>query len=113
LYLVAEYDGKVVGIIAFGNPSHYITDHIKLNVSIQEIKSVLVAKAFQKCGVGSILFTSIINELNREGYIEFCLDCGYKFSQPFWEKKLGEPTKVLLDFWAKGSHHKIWVKNIQ
>jgi len=113
-YLLAIVENIIVGTIAYGRPNNIIRSHMGISLDkIPEIKSVYILPEYQKRGIGSLLFREVIECLNQLDITSFCLDCGYKKSQPFWEKQLGKAQKTLLNYWAEGSHHKIWYKKVE
>jgi len=74
---------------------------------------VYINPEFQKKSIGSQLLTKMMIYLKQNEIESFVLDCGYKHSQPFWIKKLGNPTILMKDFYAKGSHHMIWQMDVK
>ncbi len=114
-YLIACYNDRILGTIAYGEPNQLINNQIKTikNKFIPEIKSVYILPNYQKKGIGSILLKNILLELNKQKIEEFYLDCGYKEAQYFWIKRLGKPNRILNDFWRKENHHMIWYNNVE
>ncbi len=112
-FLIAKKEGKIVGTIAYGTPNTIIQQHLEgvAQLAIPEIKSVYILPKFQKQGIGSTLLKAILQILNDRQISAFCLDCGYRKSQSFWKKKLGEPTKILSDYWDINAHHMIWQRD--
>jgi GNAT superfamily N-acetyltransferase len=112
-FLVARIGDRVVGVIAYCKPNQLIQDNLKVDLSgVPEITSVLVHPDFQGQGIGSLLFRSMVDILEEEGFHHFCLDGGYKKSQGFWKKKLGEPDVVLEDYYGYGLPYMIWYRKI-
>lgn len=113
-YLIAKYQDEVIGTIGYGQPNNIILEHIELDSkTVPEIKSVYVAPQYQNKGVGTALLESIKKELINKKVKRFCLDCGYSGSQKYWQKKLGEPQRVLKDYWSDGSHHMVWLMDVK
>lgn len=108
-FYIAHFQDKIVGTIALGKASSIIQDNYQtVNKNIPEIKSVYVLPQYQGQGIGAQLFQHILRLLQHKGIKEFYLDSGYKRAQEYWRKKLGDPVKILSDFWAKDAHHMIW-----
>lgn len=113
-FLLARTEAEIVGTIAYGEPNNLIRDNLAIDwQGIPEITSVYVLPAFQGQGVGTLLFNSILCCLQYKNVAKFCLDGGYKKSQRFWIKRLGDPTVTLKDYWGKGLDHLIWLRNLQ
>ncbi len=114
---VTKLDGKCVGIIALTVPNSLISENLERyeigDPSFSpEVASVFVLPEFQGLSIGVQLLEGIKTALNKKGYHSFYLDCGYTKSQPYWEKQLGAPTKILKNYWSDGIHHMIWKKNL-
>lgn len=114
---VAKIDGKCVGIIALTVPNTLISENLERYeigdpLFSPEVASVFVLPEFQGLSIGVQLLEGIKTALNKKGYRSFYLDCGYTKSQPYWKKQLGEPTKILKNYWSDGIHHMIWKKNL-
>lgn len=112
-FLVAEFDGVIIGCIAFGCPGELIrknTDAILTDTV--EIKSAYILPSFQQKGIGTLLFDSILMELKEKKITKYVLDSGYRTAQKVWTKKLGVPTVILTDFWGKDAHHMIWLRYV-
>lgn len=107
-YLVGVADGQVVGTIAYHSLSDSITENLKQPLNVPEIGCVYVLPSYQKRGVGTILFNSILTCLVHKGITEFCLDSGYRLAQKFWSNRLGEPKHIIKDYWGEGSDQMIW-----
>jgi len=112
-YLTARNRNKILGTIAYGPASDIIVQNYPAVQNIPEIMSVYIMPRFQRMGIGSLLFNSILITLLCKDITEFCLDSGYHRAQQYWIKKLGDPVKVLEDYWNKGGHHMIWHKKIK
>ncbi len=109
-FLIATFENKIVGTIAFGKPNSLITQNVTADFSqIPEIKCVYVLPSYHQQGIGSLLFQEIQKVLTQQKITQFCLDCGYRKSQGFWKYKLGNPTVILANYWSSGSHHLIWM----
>jgi GNAT superfamily N-acetyltransferase len=116
-FLMAKCDGKCVGTIALTVPNTIIAEnmeHFEIEGPLfsPEVASVFVLPEFQGMGVGVQLLEGIKTALKDKRYHSFYLDCGYTKSQPYWNKQLGEATKVLNNYWGDGMHHMIWKKDL-
>lgn len=105
-------DHQIIAVLAYGPAEHLITNHIDFEKSCLEIKSFMILPEFQKQGYGRMMFEQILEILHKNRETSFCLDCGYRSSQEFWKKILGDPTVQLYDFWGHGYDHLIWVRKI-
>ena len=113
-HLIAIVNKQVVGTIAFGKPNAIILNNLAIDFSgVSEIKSVYILPRFQQQGIGSVLLKEILKVLQTQKIKAFCLDCGYKKSQGFWQKKLGDPIVVMKDYWSGGSDHLIWYLQLE
>jgi len=108
-HLLAFRAELLVGCIGYGSPNSLITKHMKISAAGNlELKSAYVHPEFQGLGVGKLLVTAILDKLRATGVSHVYLDCGYRRSQPFWQKQFGEATKTLYNFWGAEEHHMIW-----
>lgn len=113
-FLIARIEEKIVGTIAYSRPNDLINNNLQVDdQNMPEVTSVYVHPEFQGKGVGSLLFNGMLISLLHKNNDVFCLDGGYKKSQNFWIKKLGNPTITLKDYWGKGLHHMIWLRNLK
>ena len=113
LLFLATKDGEFIGTIAYGTMNTTVSNSIPNNLQhLKEIKSVYVHPEFQNRGIGSQLWHTIIDQLKKNAVEEVCLDSGYKISQQFWKKKIGEPTFFMKDYWGEGEHQMVWVFRI-
>ena len=108
-YLIAEYEGCIVGTIEYGPASDLINSctHGKYK-NLYEIGTVFVRPDYQGQGIGNLLLNAMIQELQCKGIKEFCMDSGYSNAQKIWRKRFGEPEYFLENYWAEGQHHLIW-----
>ncbi len=113
LLFLATNDGEFIGTIAYGTMNTTVSNNIPNNLQhLKEIKGVYVHPEFQNRGIGSQLWHTIIDQLKKNAVEEVCLDSGYKISQQFWKKKIGEPTFFMKDYWGEGEHQMVWVFRI-
>lgn len=113
-FLIARTEEKIIGTIAYSKANDLIKNNLKIDFqNVPEITSVYVLPEFQGQGVGSLLFNGILISLHHKNIDVVCLDGGYKKSQPFWIKKLGNPSVTLKDYWGKGLDHMIWLRNMK
>lgn len=111
-YFIARLDQLMIGSIAIGQPNDLIRTHMDLD-AVPEIKSVYVHPDYQGKGIGRMLFQSVLMDLRRCGAKQFCLDCGYRRAQVFWQQLLGPPSLLLQAYWGEGSDHMIWLQDIE
>lgn len=112
-FFVARSNEKIIGTIGCGGASDLVRQHLTVNFArVPEIKSVYVLPDYQRSGVGSELFRAMLLTLRREQVDEFCLDCGYRKSQWFWQKLIGDPTITLHHHWGDNAHHMIWRRSV-
>lgn len=108
-FLIARTEKQIVGTIAYSKANHLIKDSLKIDLqNVPEITTVYILPEFQGKGIGSLLFNAILISLLHKNVDEICLDGGYKKSQSYWIKKLGNPTVILKDHWGKGLDHLVW-----
>lgn len=108
-FLVAWLGDRVVATIGICDTGHLILSctHEAL-AGVKEIGSVFVHPELQGQGIGSEMFKLALQVLKAGGETHYCLDSGYKTAQRMWQRKLGEPTYCLKDFWGEGGDHMIW-----
>lgn len=112
-FLVAKAGKLVIGTVEYGLSNDLIRTCTNGELAeIKEIGTVFVHPDYQRNGIGSKLFISILLEMKKDGINEFCLDSGYKIAQGIWISKLGRPQYHLKNYWGKGADHMIWRKNI-
>jgi GNAT superfamily N-acetyltransferase len=113
-FLIAKTENQIIGTIAYTKANDLIKKNLKKDFSkIPEISSVYILPKFQGKGVGSLLFNAILLSLLHKNIDEVCLDGGYRKSQSYWIKKLGNPNVTLKDYWGKGLDHMIWVRKLK
>lgn len=112
-FLLAKIDGKIAGTIAYKEANEKIKKNIQTDLSnVPEIASVYVLPKLQGKGIGALLFNAILVTLLHKKVDGICLDGGYKKSQKYWTKKLGDPSVTLKDYWGKGFDHLIWLRKL-
>ncbi|MEK3942900.1 GNAT family N-acetyltransferase [Paenibacillus sp. FSL H3-0310] len=112
-FLLAKIEEQVVGTISFGPCGEDIqtcTDH-QLD-EIGELGSLYIMPSYQGQGVGSALIKEMMIFLKKQGVEQFCLDSGYKHAQVRWQRKFGQPYKVVEDYWGPDSVHMVWFCNV-
>jgi len=108
-FLVALYDGNIIGSIEYGPVSDLIRRCTNnAYKGLIEVGTVFVHPDFQRNGVGNLLLKTIYSVMRKKGIGEFCLDSGYNRAQMIWKKKFGDPDYLLKDYWGKGNDHMIW-----
>ncbi|TSB46634.1 GNAT family N-acetyltransferase [Alkalicoccobacillus porphyridii] len=114
LIAIDSRDDKIVGTIEYGNANEIIQDILKEELSqYPEIGTVFVLPKFQGKGIGTMLLDTIIKEIKLSGFKGYCLDSGYKQSQQFWIRKIGQPTFIQENYWDKDNHHMVWKRELE
>lgn len=113
-FLMAEYQGTIVGTIQYGPSSDLINSCTNGEYKdLYEIASVFVKPEYQGQGLGNLLLKSIYQVMESKGIKEFCLDSGYSRAQKIWTKKFGKPDYFFPNYWSQGHHHLIWRVDLQ
>lgn len=110
-YLIARNEQHIVGTIAYGQVGQEIKKYYRGNLqNTVEIKSAYILPNFQRQGIGTLLFKSILKQLQmQQPRIEqICLDSGYTMAQQFWQCKLGKPILTVKNRWGEGEDYMIW-----
>ena len=108
-HLLALQANVIVGCMGYGPPNEIIRKHMGISVEQQvELKSAYILPSCQRRGIGLALLQAIVRQLKRKGWREMYLDCGYRLSQPFWQKEFGEASTILHNHWGPDEHHMIW-----
>jgi predicted N-acetyltransferase YhbS len=113
-FFIAKIDGTVVGTISYspcGETIQICAEH-QLD-HLGELGSLYVLPSYQGQGIGSELIKEMMSFLNEQGIGQFCLDSGYKRAQIKWQRKFGEPFKVVKDYWGPDSVHMVWLCNVR
>lgn len=114
IFYLARMKDQVIGTISFGPSGEIIKECTENELEyVGELGSLYVLPEFQNQGIGSLLISSLIKELHRNGIERFCLDSGYKRAQKRWVHKFGEPYMIVKDYWGEGSDHMIWLCSVQ
>lgn len=112
-FFVAKIDGTVVGTISYGPCGEAIQICAEHQLDhLGELGSLYVVPTYQGQGIGSVLIKKMMIFLKKEGIEQFCLDSGYKRAQVRWQRKFGEPYKVVKDYWGPDSVHMVWLCNV-
>jgi predicted cupin superfamily sugar epimerase/GNAT superfamily N-acetyltransferase len=107
--LLARISDRLVGTIACGQQNRSVRNNIEESLKeLPEIKGVYVHPDYQSRGIGTRLWKTMLTSLYKEGVEKACLDSGYRLSQKYWTKKIGEPEITIKDYWGKGEHQMIW-----
>lgn len=109
LFLVAKADDKVVGTISYGPCGEAIQICAEHQLDhLGEVGSLYVMPSYQNQGIGSALIKELMYLLKEQGIEQFCLDSGYTRAQVRWQRKFGEPYKIVKDYWGPDSAHMVW-----
>ncbi|WP_027963732.1 GNAT family N-acetyltransferase [Halalkalibacillus halophilus] len=107
-FFVAEEQDELLGTIAITPPGEIIRNHCPELSEVLEIGCVYIKVSNQSQGVGRFLLTNIFDEARKLNMTKSSLDAGFKSSQAYWMKKLGDPIHVVKDCWGKGADHMVW-----
>ena len=100
-FLIAKENDMIVGSIEYGPANELIISCTNRELKgLVEIGTVFVHPDYQKKGIASKMINIIVEELEKKGIKELCLDSGYKSAQKFWIKKFGNPEYHLRDYWG-------------
>lgn len=112
-FLVARLKGKIVGCIAFGAVTQTLQENFpEARENAYEIKHMLVLPQYQRRGIGTLLFTSILSDLQKTGTTTYFLDSGFKTAQKYWTNRIGLPTVVLQDLFGPGQDFMLWKRSL-
>lgn len=111
-FFVAEKENELLGTIALQTPGHMLNTMVQVEPGAMEIACVYVHPAHQRSGIGRFLFHHACRELKAIGKQKFYLDAGFTSSQQYWLSKLGEPSRLLENYWGPGKPHMVWVKKV-
>ncbi|WP_339320083.1 GNAT family N-acetyltransferase [Paenibacillus sp. FSL R10-2734] len=112
-FLIAKMDETVVGTISYGPCGEAIQICAEHQLDhLGELGSLYVLPSYQDQGIGSALIKELMIFLKEKGIEQFCLDSGYKRAQARWQRKFGEPYKVVEDYWGPDSVHMVWLCNV-
>ncbi|MBP9700400.1 GNAT family N-acetyltransferase [Candidatus Woesebacteria bacterium] len=113
-FLIAKSREKIVGCISFGAVTETLKEYFpEAGENSFEIKHLLVLPEYQTQGIGTTLFTSIVNELKKRKAVTYFLDSGFKTAQEYWTKRIGKPTLVLNDYFGKGQNFMLWKRSLE
>jgi len=116
IFFLAKSDTKIIGTISSATPTDSeqiikLLSGIDLS-DVADICDVYILPEYQGKGVGTLLFNAMLLYLLGKGVKRFSLDSGYKLAVKYWTSRLGEPTRFFEDYWGKGEHQAVWVKDI-
>jgi L-amino acid N-acyltransferase YncA len=107
-YLVAIENDKIIGIMAFGEPKKIHIKHLGFSENTPLVRSAYVLPEFQGIGIGSKLFKGLLNEMDRRDVKSFYIDAGYRISQGYWKRRLGEPDVILKKYYDNDDDMMLW-----
>lgn len=114
-YLVAESDGKVVGIMGYQPLREEMASFTTTDKPIEVINAYVHFEHREGKGVGSALLGALEKRFKHEGYKEYLLNSGPRYRDtgwPFWTKQIGESTGELPNFYGPTFHAKVWQKTL-
>lgn len=113
IFLVAWHGERIVGTISYAPCNEAVVEILGMDLEdAGEIGTVYVDPEYQRRGVGGALLSAMCMELLKRRIKSFYLDSGYRRAQKYWRGKLGDPIRVVRDYWDKGADHMIWYKKI-
>jgi len=112
-FYLAEENNEILGTIALQVPGPMLNSMVEVELDQFEVACVYVHPAYQRQGVGNFLFQNVCKELMRFGKSKFYLDAGFTSSQRYWLEKLGEPSRLLENYWGEGKPHMVWLREIE
>lgn len=112
-FFVAIKEETIIGTVSINELGDFAKQHIDVDPKkVLEIGSVYVKPDYQSLGVGKKLLTHALVILKQGGCQYYLLDSGYIRAQKTWWHLLGEPYKILKDFWGNGYDHMFWYKEL-
>ncbi|MDN7228091.1 GNAT family N-acetyltransferase [Planococcus sp. N064] len=106
-FFVAEKEKKLLGTIALQTPGKMLNSMVDVQPGELEVACVYVHPEHQRSGIGDFLFQQACRELKAIGKQKFYLDAGFTSSQQYWLSKLGEPSRLLENYWGPGKPHMV------
>jgi len=112
-FFLAESDEQILGMVSVNKRGEFSQEQLPtISNDVLEIASLYVQPDYQHIGIGKRLLSHAVAFLKERGDEAYILDSGYKNAQKIWGHLLGEPIKVLPDFWEKGCDHMFWCVKI-
>jgi len=111
---IAITQNKVVGIIALTEVNNIIRNNYRYNYNdTVEVSSLYVLPIYQSKGVGKALISHAFKFLKNNTKIkEYFIYSGFKIAQRFWNKLLGDPKHILINYYDNGDNCNIWHRKI-
>jgi GNAT superfamily N-acetyltransferase len=114
-YLLAQKGKAVIGMIAHLQPCGAVRLAMKNldmgSPSIREIVAVYVHPDYQRRGIGSRLFSEMLDVLRHDKVEYFSVSTGYKKGRAFWTKKLGRVSELLPAYY-NGHPCSVWIRKV-
>lgn len=108
-WFVAKIEEKVIGTIAYGEPNQDIKKNYQdRDLEALEVKFVYISPDFQRKGIATHLVKHALESLKKENVKHFFLDSGFPRAQKYWSHRIGQPSRVITDYYGKGQHFMIW-----
>lgn len=112
-FFIAEANDTIIGTVSINPRGAFSKKHLPLDSQeVPEIASLYIKPMYQSMGIGKKLLHHAISVLKESGYPFFTLDSGYKKAQKIWQHLLGEPEKILKNFWGSGNDHMFWYQQL-
>lgn len=113
-FLVARVRDEVVGTISYGPSGQLISECTDGQLKdVGELGSLYILPDYQNRGIGSALISEMVQQLDKQGIEQFCLDSGYRRAQVRWARKFGPPYAIAKDRWGPDSPHMVWLCQVQ
>lgn len=113
MFIVVEQD-KVVGVIALTEVSDIIKNNYQYDYNnTVGISSLYILPEYQSKGIGKSLIVHTIQFLENNTKIrQYFVYSGFKIAQIFWNKFLGKPNHILINYYKNSDNCYIWHKKI-
>jgi len=113
-FLVARAYDEVIGTISYGPSGPLISECTDGQLKdVGELGSLYILPDYQNRGIGSALIREMVQQLDKQGIEQFCLDSGYRRAQVRWTRKFGPPYAVMKDRWGPDSPHMVWLCQVR
>lgn len=113
-YWIAEVEGRIIGTISFGKVGKHTLSAVDASFPSQgELGSMYILPEYQGSGIARKMIAHMIDSLKEAGIKYASFDSGYELAQKKWQKKFGNPYKIVNDYWGEGVHLMIWLVKIE
>ena len=112
-YLVAEEEGKVLGMIGYKKPENKMRALALTDNPTELINAFVDADNRAGRGVGRALTTALEKEVQAKGYKEIMVNSGPRYRETAWDfynRVYGPSIGVLKDYYGEGVDAPVWRK---